>query len=137
VAIGTEVVVVVDVVVVVTADERGGIVVVEVVAVVTADEGAGAVVVGGAVMFTTRAGAVVEGATVVVVGRNMSAIRAVGELSSVIAPLEFVAVTSNLMYMSMSSSVSVYERDVALEMFVYEPEDVAARFHRYVYVGVG
>jgi hypothetical protein len=72
-------------------------------------------VVVGALTFTMSAGAVVAGAAivvvvvevVVVVGRTKSATRAVAELSSTVVDVEFVAVTSNFRYMSMSSSVSV------------------------------
>ena len=72
-------------------------------------------VVVGALTFTMSAGAVVAGAAivvvvvevVVVVGRTKSATRAVAALSSTVAEVEFVAVTSNFRYMSMSSSVSV------------------------------
>jgi hypothetical protein len=76
-------------------------------------------VVVGALTFTMSAGAVVADAAivvvvvvvvvevVVVVGRTKSATRAVAALNSTVAEVEFVAVTSNFRYMSMSSSVSV------------------------------
>jgi hypothetical protein len=83
-------------------------------------EGIVTYVVVGALTFTMSAGAVVAGAAivvvvvevvvvevVVVVGRTKSATRAVAVLSSTVVDVEFVAVTSNFRYMSMSSSVSV------------------------------
>jgi hypothetical protein len=77
----------------------------------TATVDAGAADVLGAFTTMSSAGATVDvvvvEVVVVVVGRTMSAMRAVAALSSVVDPLEFVAVTSNLMKASMSSSVSV------------------------------
>ena len=100
-------------------------------------------VVGGTVVATrtsmTSAGPVVDVVdagivvvVVVVVGRTMSATFAVAELRIATVPFAFVAVTSNLRYLSMSSSVSVYEVEVAPVMFTYEPAAVEARFHLYV-----
>ena len=44
-------------------------------------------------------------------------------------PMPFVAITETLMYLFMSSSVNTYVLLVAEPMFVYEPPEVAARFH--------
>lgn len=86
----------------------------------------------GPVVDVVDASVVVVVVVVVVVGRTMSATFAVAELRIATVPFAFVAVTSNLRYLSMSSSVSVYEVEVAPVMFTYEPAAVEARFHLYV-----
>jgi hypothetical protein len=72
----------------------------------------------GPVEEVVEAGIVVDVVDVeVVVGRTISTTFAEAELSVVTVPFALVAVTSNLMYLSMSSSVSVYVVLVAPEIF--------------------
>jgi hypothetical protein len=115
-----------------------GIVRTDTATVVVADGTVTGTVVGAATSITSAgATVVVVVVVVVVVGLTMSATRAVAALDSTVEPLALVAVTSNFRYLSMSSSVRVYVSDVAPVMLVYVPPAVAARFHRYVYVGAG
>ncbi|NBR66958.1 MAG: hypothetical protein EBT79_06725 [Actinobacteria bacterium] len=124
------------------ATETTGIVRTDTATVVVADGTVTGTVVGAATSITSAGAMVVVVVevvvvVVVVVGLTMSATRAVAALDSTVEPLALVAVTSNFRYLSMSSSVRVYVSDVAPVMLVYVPPAVAARFHRYVYVGAG
>ncbi|MFM9132969.1 MAG: hypothetical protein ACKORY_09730 [Actinomycetota bacterium] len=86
----------------------------------TATVDAGATDEVGALTTMSSAGAIVVVVVVdvvVVVGRTMSAMRAVAALRATTEEEEFVAVTSNFRYASMSPSVSVYVREVAPVMF--------------------
>ena len=58
--------------------------------------------------------------------------RAVADEDSTAKPPEFVARTSNLMYMSTSSSESTYVNPVAPLIGMYVPDGLEARIQRYV-----